>query len=369
MTHSTPSLAPQSSSASAPTPLCRPKWLRGRLSSERVSVLSAATLLAVSLLSCRRPEILGSGSEAPESVRTNQAASGDESPASTTLPGKPQQLTKDYACNVIVDGSDVFYAKDGLKQVPLAGGTPRTVAKGSGYTYGVDEQFVYYSNRDGNGVLKVPRAGGESMPVAKVEGTVASLAVDRSHVYFGAAYSGLHRVSKEGGEAERIGNVFESTPLLIDDRYVYYYGSETDSDGLWKLPKTGGEAIQLVDIAAVRERATAANSSDWIRMVGDLAQDEKYIYGRTADCGVYRVSKNGGAPEFIVHAKCDVGTHVAVGESILLSSDEQLLEAPLEGGKPRVLLDQVDVVCSIATGPGYVVAGTGGIGLVRLDRP
>ncbi len=61
--------------------------------------------------------------------------------------------------------------------------------------------------------------------------------------------------------------------------------------------------------------------------------------------------------------------HVAVGKSILLSADEQLLEAPLQGGKPSVLLDNVDLVCSVATGPGYIVAGTAEIGLVRIDRP
>src|SRR5262249_42058160 len=84
-----------------------------------------------------------------------------------------------------------------------SGGTaePMTLVTSNGYTWGVavDATDVYWTDTDGDVVMKVPKGGG--LPVKLATGSQpTSIAVDATDVYWTNTYSGeVMRVPKGGG--------------------------------------------------------------------------------------------------------------------------------------------------------------------------
>jgi hypothetical protein len=95
---------------------------------------------------------------------------------------------------VAVDASNLYYGFHGLGggntygpvlQLPLAGGTPTTLATGLHMVDGiaVDAANVYWADNSGS-VLRVPIGGGAVTTLATKQVLCGDIAVDATHVYF-----------------------------------------------------------------------------------------------------------------------------------------------------------------------------------------
>jgi hypothetical protein len=171
---------------------------------------------------------------------------------------------------------------------PKKGGEARKLTPAYSGTSGIsiDHDFVYWMT--GDGIKKIPKAGGDVIEVYRNSSKSPSLGLrqDADNFYFmqmnSNGYSVLMKLGKKSGEetklAPSINHVFE---FIIDDTNVYYFDEipGTGSFGpiaLKKVPKAGGDPVTLDQ-----------GRAGWVKY---LAVDAKQIYF-TDISSVYALSK------------------------------------------------------------------------------
>jgi hypothetical protein len=91
---------------------------------------------------------------------------------------------------IAVDGTAVYFTDEqALLRLPLAGGTPTTLATGFSGPLAIDAAAAYWADSDSSAIVKTPLAGGTSTTLVAGE-TVASIAVDDTAVYWTNPVSG-----------------------------------------------------------------------------------------------------------------------------------------------------------------------------------
>lgn len=119
-------------------------------------------------------------------------------------------------------------------------------------TFQVRNGHLYWRNsadydavglRDPNSVLRLRLPDGAPEVVAgSTEGTLMSVAVDDTHVYF--ADGGIGRVPLAGGTPEVLASGLSSLVVVVDDTHVYFTSQQNGLVG--RVPKTGGSAEPVV---------------------------------------------------------------------------------------------------------------------------
>jgi hypothetical protein len=164
-------------------------------------------------------------------------------------------------------GSYPSYSDGGVYVVPLAGGTPTTLAVTTAAAFGlaVDATHAYFTQR-GNGNLtngtisRVPLAGGLTETLATAQLAPANIVVDASHVYWVNAGTSpsyidgsVNRLPLAGGTVEVLATgMYKPFFLAVNDSDVYWTNSGQNinmfKDGsLYMVPKAGGMATKLFD--------------------------------------------------------------------------------------------------------------------------
>lgn len=166
------------------------------------------------------------------------------------------------------------------------------------YGIALDETHVYYTDRDGGVLRKMPKAGGPPVELATNQESITFVAVDpgtTGFVYFtrNGANGGVSKVPKApGGSVVTLASIPWGWEIAIDETNVYFTtgGPENPpvalTGSLQRVPKTGGAATKLATMTT---------------QPGSIALDADSIFfadkeGRT----VSRLSKaSPSAPELI----------------------------------------------------------------------
>jgi hypothetical protein len=127
---------------------------------------------------------------------------------------------------IVAAGDTLFYVDDfGVWAISLAGGSPRSVATGGGYSLALDETYAYYLST--GSILRVPLAGGPVVTLASGLNTPQAIAVDSTDVYVAVEYgineSYIAKVSKSGGPVVTlVGGQQDTTAIAVDEASVYW---------------------------------------------------------------------------------------------------------------------------------------------------
>ncbi len=184
------------------------------------------------------------------------AGSGTTGPADAAAPvvlAEGQQAP----CWIVVNGGQLFWTHTGsdgfgpLMTMPVQGGTPtELVARIPSSGFAVDAENVYWADSESLSIFRLPRSGGTPVSVASGSGPVAT---DGSHVYF-PSLGDIVRISVAGGGAPttvvagRGGSVRE---IALDSTHVVWL----EPDVLARAPLAGGNAETLPTLSLNAPRA------------------------------------------------------------------------------------------------------------------
>ena len=92
--------------------------------------------------------------------------------------------------DLVTDGSFLYWADaDGIRRMPIAGGTERTLVSGETFAHlGLDGPVLYYSS--GNRILHVPTSGGASTTIVSAASAITAMyppSATNANVYWGEA--------------------------------------------------------------------------------------------------------------------------------------------------------------------------------------
>jgi len=279
-------------------------------------------------------------------------------PPETPLPAPAKLLARANTCNLQSTRDGVFFAtgEGALKRAAFDGRVMEILPAGvleQGFV--VDKDYVYYGVQDK--IRRIPIRGGRSQVFYQAswpDTRLTQFATDRTHVYWEEGI--LHRKAKRGGTVADIANAQGPlTCLTVADGYVYY----SNGASLGKVPVTGGQPTILYPSSA--ERNQVDPKQDRPRLDVPFVERGAYLYGRTKQCGVFRVPKAGGDATVLTkgpspqdrYFNCGKGNHLSVGNSVLFEvatpEDEVLLQVPLAGGEPKEILSSGHTtICAIA---------------------
>jgi hypothetical protein len=207
-----------------------------------------------------------------------------------------------------------------------SGGRPRTLATADTYlgAIAVDEALVYCSLM-GGGPFAVPKAGGEWLLVGTVSEQPYGVAVDAENVYWvtwlyqNEDYGIVARYSKQDGEIVALAdNQLAPLRLAIDATHVYWTAGDAGEGGIVrKVPTGGGEVTTL---------ATGASPQ------GFIALDDANVYFTVEGASeLMAVPKRGGTAFVVATLQGRLGSLVADGESVYVSSTEGIFEVARDG--------------------------------------
>jgi len=95
----------------------------------------------------------------------------------------PSDIGHDLAPSLVLEIVNFLEAHAGVQAVPIAGGPPQALVWGAGRGLATDATHLYVGTADGR-VLKVPKAGGAALALARTELYASDIAVDDHHVYW-----------------------------------------------------------------------------------------------------------------------------------------------------------------------------------------
>jgi hypothetical protein len=150
-----------------------------------------------------------------------------------------------------VDCTSVYWTDwDGsagtVMKVPIDGGTPTTVAGVSAAEIAVDGTSAYWTG--GTAVMKVALGGGMPIVLASFPEIEATIAVDRTSVYFvaiGSSSAALMKVGLSGGKATKLADINltgSADSIAVDTANVYLAGGDGT---VKKVPIGGGTPTTL----------------------------------------------------------------------------------------------------------------------------
>ena len=190
-------------------------------------------------------------------VACSSATSSDASAADGGESGSSQPVAiatgQSLALALAIDSSNLYWSmgdefSSAVVKMPLAGGTPTTLASPGGEVLAIDATNAYFvgpatSSPGPNPLMSVPLAGGTAVTLAAVQGPTG-IASDGTWVYWGSpGDSAIMRMPIGGGDAVTL-VPGQPTPesVAVDATSVYWcsFGA-TGTDGfVAKAPREAG---------------------------------------------------------------------------------------------------------------------------------
>ncbi len=241
-----------------------------------------------------------------------------------------------FAVGIVVDGDTLYLGvglapKGRIARVPASGGELTELATDSfmGSSIAVDDRYVYWGNRAGHQVRRVPKTGGAAEAIVELaEARPVYVSVDDRNVYVQTEnVDSVLALKKDGTDGPLFSGSAGVMPCgIATDATTLYICS---SSGVYAAPKEGGARVDVYRGAVGGEK----------RVMGFAVDGTSTFVSINVDAclrnSVLWVATPGGTAQEIA-ASC--GTNHMVGRDGVLywtAENRGLSSIPTTGGKPR----------------------------------
>jgi hypothetical protein len=304
--------------------------------------------------------------EAPTLGKQGSCGSAPATGSGSSLATLSRQSNSEPEC-LTTDGEHVYFTETAagrVMEVPLAGGTPATLADDQDMPFGISVAvgYVFWSNEAPGGdgtIMKVPSGGGVPVTLAEGQGSPTAIAADGVDVYW-INLTGNHavmRVPVEGGTPTVLAEATSPSAIAVFASDVYWI----DGNDIRTVPGVGGIASTLFK----------SQASPF-----DLAVDAQTVYWNDAGGSgtILQASKTAGKA---ITLATDTGTArlaVAAGSVYFTSPSSssttgRVMSVPAGGGATTILATGQTTPEGIAVGGSSVIWTDTDLGaIVRLSR-
>jgi hypothetical protein len=158
------------------------------------------------------------------------------------------------------DATHVYWlSRDRIVRVPKAGGATEEWSLGANFAFGawaMDDEFIYVTNAFAASLLRMPKGGGELVPVAEPvstrgdQGGSCFLTLAGRSVYIG--YLGdLFRVDLDGGQVQTVSSGLSQVSNALELDEALYFVDGRSRDGCDVHRRREGESSEVVAHSAV----------------------------------------------------------------------------------------------------------------------
>lgn len=198
-----------------------------------------------------------------------------------------------YPKSVAVADGFVFWVESAdpgrVMKVPVDGGEPIEVStvEHQPNQIAARDGYVYWTTTllEGGAVRRAKTGGGPVEDVAPEQNGAIGLAVDDTRVYWGSQVSQSLRAAPldalPGGGAALAADIGSISLLALDGGDVFF-SQFGDEGGLWRVSKSGGDAVKLMELA----------NANAVAVAGDMVCVTSF-FGGTAEEVVDCVGKDG----------------------------------------------------------------------------
>ncbi len=264
--------------------------------------------------------------------------------------------------NLALDATHVYWTNfdgDQVMRQAKAGGEVETIASGQDGAHGiaVDATHVYWTNVVGDQVMRRAVAGGEVETIASGQDGAHGIALDATHVYWtNREADTVARRALSGGSVEIMASG-QSRPqgMAVDGTHIYW--ANGDADTVVRVAQTGGEP-QTIE--------TAQGGAE------SVALDDTHVYWtNSVDDQVVRRAKAGGDTEILASAEGGA-QNIAVDATHVYwtnQTDDQVVRRAKFGGDTEILVSRQEGALGVAVDATHIYWTSNGAAYVaRASR-
>lgn len=227
------------------------------------------------------------------------------------------------AMELNVNGEYIYYQAGGIFRVKIKDGTVETLVSDNCRNMVVMDNAVYYIKADGD-VSKIHRMnldGSEERVLC--DNIAGGLNVNGNYIYYinGSDAGRIYRMSLDGSENDQFCDMKNVQELLVDSSYVYMVSSSSDGNHIYRVSKEGGEVEKIVGDSCSNINMNSGYlyyynaSDDTLCYCAGSGNDEKVLYSgklnainvvknwvyffNTEDFNYYRITKDGNNIEIV----------------------------------------------------------------------
>lgn len=152
------------------------------------------------------------------------------------------------AVELNVVGEYVYYQAGGIYRVKIKDGTVETLVPDSCRNMVVMDESIYYIKMDGD-TSKIHRMNLDGTGETVLSDNIAGcLNVNNQYVYYinGSDSGKIYRMGLDGSDNMELCSMKNVQEVLVDYSYIYLVSSSSDGNHVYRFPKEGGEATEII---------------------------------------------------------------------------------------------------------------------------